>query len=86
MYIYIFFTVYIYIYIYIYILKYIYIYIYFLHYIRMVKPTEYKQRETVKNNSTKDNKNMSKERLLSIYDTIRRITEYLSRNGLNKII
>ena len=52
----------------------------------MVKPTEYKQRETVKNNSTKDNKNMSKERLLSIYDTIRRITEYLSRNGPNKII
>ena len=85
MYIY-FFTVYIYIYIYIYILQYIYIYIYFLHYIRIVKPTEYKQRETVKNNSTKDNKNMSKERLLSIYDTIRRITEYLSRNGPNKII
>ena len=51
-----------------------------------MKPTEYKQRETVKSNSTKDNKNMSKERLLSIYDTIRRITEYSSRNGPNKII
>ena len=52
----------------------------------MVKPTEYKQRETVKNNSTKDYKNMSKERLLSTYDTIKRVTENLSRNGLNKII
>ena len=31
----------------------------------MVKLTEYKQRETVKNNSAKDYKNMSKERLLS---------------------
>ena len=42
----------------------IYIYIYiFLQYIRMVKPTEYKQRETVKNNSTKDYRNMSEERL-----------------------
>ena len=51
----------------------------------MVKPTEYKQRETVKNNGTKDYKNMSKERLLSTYDTINRITENLSRNGLNKI-
>ena len=41
----------------------IYIYIFFLQYIRMVKPTEYKQRETVKNNSTKDYRNMSEERL-----------------------
>ena len=39
------------------------IYIYILQYIRMVKPTEYKQRETVKNNSTKDYRNMSEERL-----------------------
>ena len=30
-------------------------------------------------------KNMSKERLLSTYDIINRITENLSRNGLNKI-
>ena len=52
----------------------------------MVKPTEYKQRQTVKNNSTKDYKNMSEERLLSTYDTINRITENLSRNGLNKIL
>ena len=51
----------------------------------MVKPAEYKQRKTVKNNSTKDYKNMSKERLFSTYDTIKRITENLSRNGLNKI-
>ena len=51
----------------------------------MVKPTEYKQRGTVKNNGTKDYKNMSKERLLSTYDAINRITENLSRNGLNKI-
>ena len=29
----------------------------------MVKPTEYKQRETVKNNGTKYYTNMSKERL-----------------------
>ena len=51
----------------------------------IVKPTKYKQGETVKNNGTKDYKNMSKERLLSTYDTINRITENLSRNGLNKI-
>ena len=51
----------------------------------IVKLTEYKLRETVKNNSTKDYKNISKERLLSTYDTINRITESLSRNGLNKI-
>ena len=51
----------------------------------MVKSTEYKQREAVKDNGTKDYKNMSKEKLLSTYDTIKRITENLSRNGLNKI-
>ena len=51
----------------------------------MVKPTEYKQIDTIKNNGTKDYKNMSKERLLSTYDTMKRITENLSRNGLNKI-
>ena len=51
----------------------------------MVKPTEYKQRETIKNNGTKDYKNMSEERLLSTFDTINRITENLYRNGLNKI-
>ena len=28
----------------------------------MVRPTEYKQRETVKNNGTKDYKNMSKKK------------------------
>ena len=32
---------------------------FFLQYIRMVKPTKYKQRQTVKNNGTKDYKNMS---------------------------
>ena len=51
----------------------------------MVELTEYKLRETVKNNGTKDYKNMSKERLLSTYDAINRITDNLSRNGLNKI-
>ena len=51
----------------------------------MVKPTKYKQRKIVKNNGTKDYKNMSKEKLLSTYDTINRITKNLSRNGLNKI-
>ena len=51
----------------------------------MVKLTEYKQRETVKNNSIKDYKNMSKERFLSTYDTTKRITESLSRNEVNKI-
>ena len=51
----------------------------------IVKLTEYKLRETVKNNSTKDYKNISKERLLSTYDTINRITESLCRNELNKI-
>ena len=54
----------------------------------MVKPTEYKQQQQkkpAKNNGTKDYKNLSKERLLSTCDTIKRITENLSRNGLNKI-
>ena len=32
----------------------------------MVKPTEYKQRETVKDNGTKEYKNTSKERLLRL--------------------
>ena len=64
---------------------YIYIYIYFLQYIRMVKPTEYKQRKTAINNGRRDHKNLSKERLLSTYDTIKHITENLSRNGVNKI-
>ena len=58
---------------------------FFFQYIRMVKPNEYKQRETIKNNGTKDYKNMSEESLLSTYDTINRITENLYRNGLNKI-
>ena len=52
----------------------------------MAKPTEYRQREAVKNNGTKDYKNMSEERLFSTYDTINRITENVSRNGLNKIV
>ena len=52
----------------------------------MVKPTEYKLGETVKNNGTKDFKNMSEERLLSTNDAINRITENLSRNRLNKIV
>ena len=51
----------------------------------MVKLTEYKLRETVKNNGTKVYKNMPKERLSSTYDTINRIAENLSRNGFNKI-
>ena len=51
----------------------------------MVKPTEYKQRKTAINNGRRDHKNLSKERLLSTYDTIKHITENLSRNGLNKI-
>ena len=51
----------------------------------MVKPAGYKQRKTAINNGTKDYKIRSKERLLSTNDTIKRITENLSRNGLNKI-
>ena len=71
-----------------YYIKNYYIYIYKKNssdHMTMVKLTEYKQRETVKNNGTKGYKNMSKERLLSNYDTINRITQNLSRNGLNKI-
>ena len=52
----------------------------------MAKPTEYRQRETVKNNGIKDYKNMSEERLFSTYDTITHITKNVSRNGLNKIV
>ena len=51
----------------------------------MVKPAGYKQRKTAINNGTKDYKIRSKERLLSTNDTIKRITENVSRNGLNKI-
>ena len=55
------------------------------NHIIIVKPTEYKQRETVKNNGTKDYKDITRERLLSTYDTIKHIAENLSRNRLNKI-
>ena len=51
----------------------------------MAKPTEYKQRKIAIHNGTKDYKNMSKERLLSTNDRIKRIIENLSRNGLYKI-
>ena len=50
----------------------------------MAKPTEYRQREAVKNNGTKDYKNMSEERLFSTYDTINRITEMYLEVGLIK--
>ena len=53
----------------------------------MVKITENKLRLIAKNKGIKDYQNMmSKEKLLSILDKSERITENLSKNGLNKIM
>ena len=53
----------------------------------MVKMTENKLRLIAKNKGIKDYQNMmSKEKLLSILDKSERITENLSKNGLNKIV
>ena len=56
-------------------LTYIYIYIYYIYvfqYIKLVKPTEYKQRQTVKNNDTKDyNSNTEIEETKKLFNDLR---------------
>ena len=52
----------------------------------MVKITENKVRLIAKNKGIKDYQNMSKEKLLSTLDKIKRIKNKLLKNGLNKIV
>ena len=51
----------------------------------MVKVTEYKLRKTAKNKAIIGYQNKSNKELLRIIYKLKRITENLSRNGLNKI-
>ena len=51
----------------------------------MVKITKNKLRETVKNIDIKDYQNMSNKKLLRTLYKLKRITENLSKNALNKI-
>ena len=51
----------------------------------MVKPTEYKLRETIKKKGIKGYQNKPNKELLRIIYKLKPITENLSRNGLNKI-
>ena len=52
----------------------------------MVKLTEYKLRETAKNKGIIGYQNRPKKELLQIIYKLKRITDKLSRNGLNKIV
>ena len=52
----------------------------------MVKLTKYELRLTARNRGIKNYLNMSREKLLSTLDKSERITENLSKNGLNKIV
>ena len=52
----------------------------------MVKLTEYELRLIAKNIGIKNYQNMSKEKLSSTLDKLERITENLSKNGLEQII
>ena len=52
----------------------------------MVKLTEYEVKLIAKNRGIKDYQSMSREKLLSILDKSERITENLSKYGLNKIV
>ena len=55
-------------------------------YIKIVKLTEYEVKLIAKNRGIKDYQSMSREKLLSILDKSERITENLSKYGLNKIV
>ena len=58
------------------------IYIYVLQYIKMVRPTKYKQRQTVKNNGTKDyNSNTEVEETKKLCNNLR---NNFSREGIKK--
>ena len=52
----------------------------------MVKITKNKLRETAKNKGIKDYQNMSNKKLLRTFYKLKRITENLSKNGLNKTL
>ena len=52
----------------------------------MVKITENKLRLIAKKNGIKDYQNMSKEKLISTLDKLKRITRNLLKNGLKKIV
>ena len=52
----------------------------------MVKPTENKVKKAAKNKDIIGYQNKPKKELLRIIYKLKRITENLSRNGLNKII
>ena len=52
----------------------------------MVKLTTYEVKLIAKNRGIKDYQSMSREKLLSILDKSERITENLSKYGLNKIV
>ena len=52
----------------------------------MVKITENKLRLIAKNKGIRDYQNMSKEKLLSTLDKLKRINKKLLRNGLKKIV
>ena len=52
----------------------------------MVKLTKYKLRLIARNRGIKNYLNMSRKKLLSTLDKSERITENLSKNGLNKIV
>ena len=56
------------------------------NYIIMVKVTEHKLRKTSKNKGIIGYQNKPKKELLRIIYKLKRITENLSRNGLNKIV
>ena len=52
----------------------------------MVKLTTYEVKLIAKNRGIKNYQSMSREKLLSTLDKSERITENLSKNGLNKIV
>ena len=63
----------------------IFIFVYFLQYVVMVKATEYKLRRTANRKGIIGYQNKSDKELLRIIYELKRITENLSKNELNKI-
>ena len=63
----------------------IFIFVYFLQYVVMVKATKYKLRRTANRKGIIGYQNKSDKELLRIIYELKRITENLSKNELNKI-
>ena len=63
----------------------IFIFVYFLQYVVMVKATEYKLSRTANRKGIIGYQNKSDKELLRIIYELKRITENLSKNELNKI-